>query len=217
MQLNGNNGTDYNVFKTFCKVHFVWRNHKQVTHWPGTIWWPPVECWVHPPSVAATSWPFWDMSSSRLLKVCCSIWHQDVINRFSKLHLEPSTNQFLVFPTQMLDWIEIWRSLTTHLTGCCALQSFLNYFCFVVGYIQSFLEDPACHPPIVQPMHLLLPCALLFHVHYPHDNSSCSWSSSYAGVPTVGTFVGQHGWPWTHWGDAEQFTTHCNLQYKLYS
>lgn len=58
----------------------------------------------------------------------------------------------------------------------------------------------------------VIPCTL--STRY---NSSCSWSSSYTGVPTVGTFVGQHGRPWTHWGDAEPFTTNCNAQYKLYS
>lgn len=158
MQLKGNNGTYYNVFKTFCKVHFVWRNHKQVTHRSGTILWPPVEYCVHPPSVAATSWPFWDMSSSRLLKVCVSIWHQDVINRFARLHLEPSTNQFLVFSAQMLDWIQVVVLFNHSWTISALWQG---------TYI--FLEEPACSPPIVQPMRLLLPCALLFHVHYQHD------------------------------------------------
>lgn len=45
----------------------------------------------------------------------------------------------------------------------------------------------------------------------------CSWSSSYADMPTVGTFVGLHARPWTDWGYAEPFTTNCDALCTLYS
>lgn len=76
----------------------------------------------------------------------------------------------------------------------------------------SLLSSHSAAYAFITSMCTVIPCTLS-----TRDNSSCSWSISYTGVPTVGTFVGQHGRPWTHWDDAEPFTTNCSVQYKLYS
>ena len=53
-------------------------------HRSGITYWPPAKYCAGPPFAAKTALTRWGMDSTRPLKVCCGIWHQDVSSRSFK-------------------------------------------------------------------------------------------------------------------------------------
>ena len=66
-------------------------------HRSGITLWPPAWYCVSRPFAAIAALTRWGMDSTRPLKVCCGIWHQDVSSR----SFNSSTSY------KILDWIEI--------------------------------------------------------------------------------------------------------------